>query len=234
MRKDQLPEHLQHLRIDVETGRPVPWTQAWHNPKGENNDRLTIGYCDAAKGMGAFLLDDPETDLVADFTRVAPQRQRQSMVYGLCQVCARPLDWGIRALPVSKSTIEEIDLHAQKVIVVHEPWLCPDCAYFAGKWCPHLLGRRAQMDLVFVPVSGPDVCQLVMSNGWVEGPYERATKDNPVALHAKVYLFQTQGPLEGILAGHFAVSDRMDDFMVAGEDFDPGEIGLPDLRLDGQ
>lgn len=227
MRKDQLPEHLQHLRIDVQTGRPVPWVQAWQ--PSEDLSRHTIGYCEAARGMGAFLLDDPERDLLADFTKVAPQRQRQAMVFGLCQVCARPLDWGIRALPVSKTSIEEIDLHAQKVIVVHEPWLCPDCAYFAGKWCPHLIGRRQNFDLTFVPVAGPEDCQLVMSNGWVEGPYEAATKESPVALYAKIYLFQTQGPLRGILANVLHVRDREPDLMVAGEDFDPGEVGLGDM-----
>lgn len=230
MRKSQLPEHLQHLRIDLDTGRPVPWIQAW---KPTDPSRLSIGYCEAARGIGAFLLDDPACDLVADFTRVAPQRQRQAMTYGLCQVCARPLDWGIRALPVSTTSIEEIDLHAQKVIVVHEPWLCPDCAYFAGKWCPHLIGRRSNLDLIFVPVASPEDCELVMSNGVVEGAYEAATRESPVALYAKVYLFQTQGPLRGILANAFRVRDREPELAVAGEDFDPAEIGLPDIRLDG-
>lgn len=230
MRKSQLPEHMQHLRIDLDTGRPVPWIQAW-KPTDDLN-RNSIGYCEAARGMGGFFLDDPAADLAADFTMVAPQRQRQSMVFGLCQVCARPLDWGIRALPVSKTSVEEIDLHAQKVIVVHEPWLCPDCAYFAGKWCPHLIGRRSELDLIFVPVAGPDDCQLVMSNGWIEGPYEAATKEDHVALYAKVYLFQTDGPLEGVLANALRLGQREPDLYVAGEHFDLEHLGIDDLRLD--
>lgn len=234
MRKSQIPEYLRDLRTDPETGRPVPFIQAWADASGKPDiNRFSIGYDKACRGIGAYYLDDPANDVRADWHHVAPQRQRASMVYGLCQVCERPLDWGIRALPVSKASVEEIDLHATKAMAVFEPWLCPDCAYFAAKWCPALVTRKQSLDLVFVPVHGPEECQLVMSSGWIEGPYERKTKEEPVYIAAKVILFEGEQKLRGVLAQPVAVRDRSDDFTVVTDDSELTRRLPPDLRIDG-
>lgn len=183
----KIPEHLRELRRDAH-GRPVPWINVWG--KGEDTERWTIRYDRSCKRVAAFLADLPDGE--PDFTRQSPQRQRACMVYGLCQVCARPVDWSARHLVISSVSVEVIDLQATKVPAVTEPWLCPDCAVFAVRHCPALIRRKSAEDLLVVHVKGPDECQLVMSEGWIEGPYEQATRQSPVAMWAKVIAFNTQ------------------------------------------
>jgi len=177
------PAHLAHLRRD-NVGRPVPYV----NIIGAHDipDRGHIAYDRHIGQIGAYYKDDPDGE--PNFLRQSIQRQRECAYRGLCQVCARPVPWPDRALVISTVSVEAIDLHDRRVAVVTEPWLCPDCADFATRVCPALIRRRHDDDLTVLPVTSPDHCQLVLSRGWIEGPYEAATCASNVAMWCKVLL----------------------------------------------
>lgn len=177
------PAHLAHLRTD-RAGRPVPYI----NVIGEHDveERFSIRHDRAVGHIGLFYADDFTGE--PNFLRQSPQRQRECMVRGLCQVCARPVPWPGRQLVVSSVSVETIDGPRGPVAVVTEPWLCPPCAAFATQVCPTLIRRRHGDDLTVVPVTGLEHCELVLSKGWVEGRYEAATRKHPVAMWVKVHL----------------------------------------------
>lgn len=182
----KIPDHLKDLRTD-RVGRPVPYINVWGDQ--ESPERWRIGYDRIVRQVGAYY-DDDFTGL-PDFKHQCIQRQRQCMVLGLCQVCAREVPWSDRQVVLSSVSIEMIDLNGAAVAVVSEPWLCPDCADFATRMCPALIRRSGADDLLVVPVTDPRVCQLVISSGWIDGPYEMTTRRNPVAMWAKLMLPQS-------------------------------------------
>lgn len=178
------PAHLAHLRTD-RAGRPVPYINVW----GDHNDvdRLRIAYDRNVHRIGTCYVDDDTAE--PNFRQRAPQRQRECVVRGLCQVCARPVAWPDRQLVISSVSVQDVMLYGERTAAVIEPWLCPDCADFATRICPALIRRRRDEDMVVASVTSPDHCQLVISEGWVSGPYEMATKRDPVAMLVKIHLF---------------------------------------------
>jgi hypothetical protein len=176
------PAHLAHLRRD-HAGRPVPYINVW----GQHDvpDRIRIAYDRNVGRIAVFYDDDP--DGRPNFLRQSMQRQRECGYLGRCQVCARHVDWPDRRLVISTVSVETITLHGQRVAVVTEPWLCPDCADFATTVCPALIRRCRGDDLTVIGAS-EDTCRAVISEGWIEGRYEAATKAHPVGMWVKLYL----------------------------------------------
>jgi hypothetical protein len=177
------PAHLAHLATD-RAGRPVPYI----NCIGTNTDpaRWRVRYDRTIGRVAAWHDDQPGGE--PNFLRQSIQRQRECMYSGLCQVCARPVPWPDRRLVVSTVSVQTIDWDRGFARVFTEPWLCPDCAAFATAVCPALIRRRSAGDFRLIEAGDPAGIQLVVSSGWIEGPYEAATRAAPVAMWVKAML----------------------------------------------
>jgi hypothetical protein len=180
---------LAHLRRD-RRGLPVPYVNRW-GPE-DTGDRLTVAYCRYARQPAVFL--DDSAEMVPDFTRQHMGRQRECMVEGLCQVCARPVPWSRRNLVVAPNSVEWVEVTGIRgqVPVVFEPWLDDRCAEIATQRCPALIRRRHEEQLEVVPVRSPREVQLVVSTGWVEGHLEEQTRRHHVAMWVKAALLRCQ------------------------------------------
>lgn len=176
---------LAHLRRD-RRGLPVPYVNRWGVT--EDLDRLRVDYDQHVRQRAVFY-DDDGLD-VPNFTSQNMGRQRQVMVEGLCQVCGRPVPWSRRNLVVAPNSVEWVHVNGREVPVVFEPWLDDMCADIAVNWCPALIRRRRDEQLVVVPVRSPRDVQLVVSTGWVGGPHEAETRANPVAMWVKIALLR--------------------------------------------
>lgn len=108
-------------------GIPVPYINQW----GAEDDpgRWRIAHDRHVNGPALFFDDDPDGE--PDFTRQNMARQRECMVEGMCQVCARAVPWSRRWLVVADVTTNNISALGQDIAVIHEPWLCERCAGFA-------------------------------------------------------------------------------------------------------
>jgi hypothetical protein len=188
---NKIPEHLSHR--PTWRGLPVPYIN--RIGRVERPEDWTIRFDRKLGEVAAFLADEPDGD--PDFTKQCIQRQRECVLSGLCQVCKRLVDWPDRALVVSSVSVEQVAVEGRQVPVVIEPWLCPDCVDFAVNICPALIRRHRDEDLHVVPVRSPHECQLVLSRGWIEGPYEAATKADPVAMWAKILLLDVSVGVRG-------------------------------------
>lgn len=178
----RIPEHLTHL--PQWRGLPVPYVNRWGD--GEHDTDWSIRYDRNLGDIAAYMADQPGGP--ADFRHQCVQRQRECVLLGLCQVCRRPVPWPDRRVVVSSVSVETVDVEGQRVPVVTEPWLCPDCAEFATATCPALIRRGRDEDLTVVTLDAPTDCRIVVSHGWIEGRHEAATRANPVAMWAKILL----------------------------------------------
>lgn len=182
-----IPAWLGHLRTD-RRGIPVPHINLW-GP--EDPARYSIEHDPAVGGLAIFLRDDDQT--VPDFTRQNMHRQRQCMVEGLCQVCARPVPWSRRFLVISSISAGD-PVHVEglgRVVTVTEPWLDQRCASYALSHCPALLRRRRvtqPRDLYVIRVTSKRDVVLVVSRGWVEGPLEAESRRIQPYMWAKLHL----------------------------------------------
>lgn len=184
-----IPEHLRHLRTD-RRGLPVPYVNRWGLT--EDVDKVAVRYDVVIRQAAVFYTEDP-AETVPDFTRQCFQRQRECMWRRLCQVCARRLDWGETLLPLSTISVRTVMVGRSQVPVVTEPWLCPDDAAFAVSTCPALIRRRTADDLVLVQITAEEQVQMVVSRGYVDGPYKQSTKNRPVAMWCKAHLLVPTG-----------------------------------------
>lgn len=161
----KIPTHLQGLRTD-RRGIPVPYVNRWGPERVES---LSLRQDPHVRALGVFC-DDTDQD-VPDFTAQNMQRQRECMMRGLCQVCARAVPWTARYLVIASLSVERITMDGQESLVVTEPWLCGACAVFAVRTCPALIRRRRDEHLQVIRVPQGDVT-LVRSVGYVDGPLE--------------------------------------------------------------
>jgi hypothetical protein len=179
----EIPARLKHLRTD-RRGIPVPFVNLW-GPEDEN--RLRIGYDRCVGGLAVFQDDDDQD--VPDFTRQNIQRQRECMVDGLCQVCARPVPWSRRFLIVSSISVEAVKVPLRgELIVVTEPWLDGFCARFALEKCPGLIRRKTAKDLDLVSVRSKLDVEMVVSSGTIDGPLAEMSQTIQPFMWAKLYL----------------------------------------------
>jgi hypothetical protein len=174
------PPFLSHLRTDSR-GRPVPYINLWGD---EDVSRMSIEH-DPHVGRAAVFVDDSE-QAEPDFFRQNMQRQRECMVAGLCQVCARPVPWSRRFLVLSNISVQHIVLNRQPVVAFTEPWLDERCATFAIERCPGLIRRQRAADISLVSVTSKRQCVLTISTGTVDGPLEELSKDVQPVMWAKV------------------------------------------------
>jgi hypothetical protein len=156
---------LDHLRRD-RRGLPVPWINAWGAESVEATDVRPDPVVGGA--LAAFHLDHGD---VPDFTRQAPQRQRQAMIEGLCQVCGKPVPWSRRNLVVADLAVDWVwsPERRREVPTMTEPWLCDRCCAIAVDWCPALIRRRRGDVMRVVPVRSPREVLLMVSTGRVDG-----------------------------------------------------------------
>lgn len=182
------PVWLTHLRTD-RRGLPVPYVNAWGL---QDPARIRIGFDHHARRPGLFE-DDDDHDGGPDFTRQNMQRQRECVLAGLCQVCARPVPWSRRRLVIAALSVQTIHLQGRAVPVVTEPWLCPRCAQFAVATCPALIRRSRGEQLVVVEVASATAVRIVLSTGWVEGsPCAAESLHTQPVMWAKIALLEVQ------------------------------------------
>lgn len=179
------PEFLSHLRTD-RRGIPVPYVNIWGT---EDVARFSIHY-DRFVGNVAVFYDDSDGD-VPDFTTQHMGRQRECMIGGFCQVCHRQVPWSRRRLVVAATSVEVIAWKGKEVPVVTEPWLCPRCAQFAVEHCPALIRKTREEQLTIIPVRSKLDCRIVISTGWIEGPFEDQSRREQPAMWAKLALTAT-------------------------------------------
>lgn len=186
---------LDHLLKD-RRGLPVPYINAWGD---ESPERMRIDF-DRRVGMRAAFYDDHGD--VPDFTRQAVQRQRECMVDGLCQVCARPVPWSRRFLVVAAMSVDMVQVDGVGLVAaVSEPWLDERCALIATRWCPDLIRRRRGERLQLIRVRSAGQVQLTTGTGWIEGPLEEETKRDPVAMYVRAILVGVRIDLVEPVAG---------------------------------
>jgi hypothetical protein len=160
----KVPVWLEHRPRD-RRGIPVPYINQWG---GEDATRYRIALDRHVRGPALFLDDDQDGE--PDFTHQNMARQRECMVAGLCQVCARSVPWSRRWLVVADVTTNNVRAIGQDIAVIHEPWLCQRCAAFAVEHCPALIRRRRTERLLLVPVTRRGVIRLFVSTGFVDPP----------------------------------------------------------------
>lgn len=165
----RIPKHLQGLRTD-RRGLPVPYVNRWGPERVES---LSLREDPHVRALAVFCDDADETE--PDFTAQNMQRQRECMMRGLCQVCARAVPWSARNLVVAPLSVEQIWIGGRRALAVTEPWLCGTCAVFAVRVCPALIRRRREEQLQVVRVHLGDVT-LIRSVGYVDGPLERESR----------------------------------------------------------
>lgn len=175
-----LNSHLAGLPKD-RRGRPMPYV----NMYGPDGDAAVYLKEDPVVGgrMSAFYRDRGDE---LNFARQSLQRQRECMVKGLCQVCARALTWPERCLITSPATTGTVELSGVTVPATTEPWLCTACAGIAMQFCPELIRRRRGDELILLTGLTPAVCSLLITVEWVEGRFEAYTRDNPVVTYVKL------------------------------------------------
>lgn len=173
---------LAHLRRD-RRGLPVPYVNLW----GEQTEDTMYVQHDPNVGRAAvYVREDPGA--LPNFLKQCWQRQRECMVRGLCQVCGRFVPWSRRNVVIAAVSVDFITVGGKKRAAVFEPWLDDRCAHIALNWCPALIRRTRDEGLTLVPVRSPREGQLVVSSGWIDGPFEEQTKANPVAMLVKLLL----------------------------------------------
>lgn len=172
---------LGHLRRD-RRGLPVPYINLWGEQSTTNS---TVRYDRYVHGDALFVADEGDTP---NFLKQSPQRQRECMVAGLCQVCHRPVPWSRRNLVVSDVSVEVIKFQGRELEVVTEPWLDDRCAYIATALCPALIRRTREDRMALVRVTSQRDVVAVTSTGWIEGPLEEQTRANPVHMWTKLIL----------------------------------------------
>jgi hypothetical protein len=151
----------------------------------EDQNRFEMRYDPYVRGLAIFMPDYGDTP---NFLRQHHGRQRQCVIAGLCQVCGRPVPWRRRYLVMStiSTALRYVDDLETRVPVITEPWLDQRCAVFALERCPGLIRRRTAEDLVLVAVTSEDQVRLAVSNGWVDGPLEQASRDALPAMWAEI------------------------------------------------
>jgi hypothetical protein len=156
-----IPERLSHLH--TWKGMAVPRVNAWG---GEIED-AEVRYDPAIGKDGVFAIGT-EGEGRPFLAKQCPQRQRQIMVEGLCQVCGRKLAPGARWLVLSRqstvTTTDVKDLGEQHLVT--EPWLCSPCLPYMLEACPgirhridegdFLAMRCSEWTLVYHPVEHTD------------------------------------------------------------------------------
>lgn len=191
-----IPPHLAHL--ERWRGLPAPYVN--RRATSENEHDWYLRYDRNVRAIAAHMNDQDGAPI--DFTHQCIQRQRECVIRGLCQVCARAVAWPDRRLVLSNVSVEMVELDGQHVPVVTEPWLCPDCADFSLHTCPALIRRGRDEDLRLIAVTTPTDCRIVTSSGWIEGRYEAATKASPVVMWAKILLLTAEPLPKQVVPGN--------------------------------
>lgn len=177
-----IPPWLGHLRRD-RRGIPVPYINLWG---AEDVDRLTIAHDQHVGRPGVFL--DDAAELMPDFTRQNMGRQRECMMAGLCQVCARPVPWRRRLLVLASMSVETVEVDGRMQPVITEPWLDARCAEFALTHCPDLIRRGRDEKLDLVAITAREQTTMTVSTGWIEGPLQALSERVQPAMWVKVIL----------------------------------------------
>lgn len=158
-------------------GLPIPYINRW------GPEEVYVSYDPRVGRRAAFQRDAGDE---VDFTRQNFQRQRECVIDGLCQVCARQVPWSRRFLPVASLAVDWVPVpgRSEPIAAVYEPWLDERCAEIATRWCPALIRRAREDQLLIHPVRSKRDVQLLLSVGSVDGFPD--TVESPVAMWAKV------------------------------------------------
>lgn len=174
---------LAHLRRD-RRGLPVPFINMW----GEQTIANTRVAHDPLVGMRATFVDDDAEGLEPNFLKQNPQRQQECMILGGCQVCGKPVPWSRRNLVISSLAIDFVREDGVNKALIYEPWLCDRCCDIAVNWCPALIRRRRDEQLIVHRVTSKRECVFRVATGCIDGPLRAETQADPVAMMVKIQL----------------------------------------------
>jgi hypothetical protein len=162
-------------------GRPVPYINIWSGEMPEETWRITH---DTALNMPGIAVPVAKRGIgEPDFTRQAPDRQRECMLRQWCQICTTPrAEWLVVSNSVGTRTITYKGAHR---LVLTEPWMCKPCADFAIATCPALIRRRHDDDLM---LCRPIRFQFGFSQGWIEGPLEAQSQREMPAMWGELHV----------------------------------------------
>lgn len=188
MTQRDIPAFLHHLNRDRRTGLPVPMINCWSSEQDRRGElRPVIRFDPLIDAEALFSRGNPGRGR-ADFTHMHPARQRRAMVLRRCQVCNYPVD-GDGWLPIGPGIETDMVGLPPHAVGLVEPWLCGQCADYAGRHCPALIRRRRGESLEMLRARpGDRRLQLAVSEAWIEGRLEARTKRNPVVLWAKLVI----------------------------------------------
>lgn len=175
---------LAHLKTD-RRGLPVPYVNAYGSL--EDTDQWFMSHDSLVDGPALFYRDHGTQP---NFKAQNIGRQRECVINGLCQVCARPVPWSRRFLVVSQETTQSMIFEGRDVGVVTEPWLDERCATFAVQKCPALIRRQRTDQLQLVKITRQRQTATIVSWGYLDGPLHEATVAAMPAMWAKILLLE--------------------------------------------
>lgn len=162
-----VPEFLTHLRTD-QRGVPVPYVNRWgeiaDDRVGVETDRHV------SKAAAVFLYDEGQQE--PSFVHMSPQRQRECMARGLCQICARQVPWSRRFLVVTGHNVDNVLMNRVVTPSVNDPWVDERCAVWARDNCPELLRVPEGASIELVPITSKRQVQFSVYRGYADGPLE--------------------------------------------------------------
>jgi hypothetical protein len=175
------PLSFRHCLRDSQ-GRAVPYVNIWSGELPEETWRMT--YDTGLKMLGIAMPVAKRGVGEPDFTRQAPDRQRECMIRRRCQIChvGTQCEWLVVSNSVGSRTIM---YEGKKTLVLTEPWMCKPCADYAISTCPALIRRRRDDDLILCK---PIRYRLGYSQGWVEGPLQERSQREMPAMWAEVHV----------------------------------------------
>jgi len=154
-------------------GLPVPWVAQWSQESAQALRRPRIEQRPGPDGelVQTLVADNERRDRFGilwmamshrpgrgepRFAELHPDRQRESMDRGLCQVCSTRIRPPVTFLAPSEWAYETLGGRRDRISTLHAP-VCSGCASVSAQRCPHLRGEA----FLFVAAQTVTPCAVV-------------------------------------------------------------------------
>lgn len=151
--ESQMPKHIAQLPRD-DRGWPVTWASAW-------SDEFTVEVRPdplLTNIMGveapAYFSGGKQYEGLPCISYPSPQRVRQSVIEGFCQVCGAGITEGPWLVCDIRLGQDEFRYGKRLVPLVIDAWTCERCIDFSLQFCPNL-SRRETVEVWRVHQSMP-------------------------------------------------------------------------------